>query len=82
LPKWDGWQVARRPLALSGLSAINLMAVTSLTGKGGRRRADEAGFAFFLVKPFDPPALEGPRRQLAERRPIQAAGAEFSSLPA
>jgi CheY-like chemotaxis protein len=79
LPKLNGYEVARRLLALPGLSTVNLIAVTGLTAESDRRRADEAGFAFFLVKPFDPAALEGLLRDLAERPKTQAA-ADLSSV--
>jgi CheY-like chemotaxis protein len=81
LPKVDGYEVARRLRALPGLSAVNLIAVTGLTGERDRRRADEAGFACFLVKPVDPPTLGSLLQDLAERLQAQPAGAALRPLP-
>ena len=52
----DGCEVARR-LRHRGLAAACLVAVTGLGTAEHRRRAAEAGFDMFLLKPVDPAEL-------------------------
>jgi signal transduction histidine kinase len=59
LPGLDGYDLARRVRAAPGGSAIRLIAVTGYSQPQDRRRAREAGFESFLVKPVDSHALEG-----------------------
>jgi signal transduction histidine kinase/CheY-like chemotaxis protein len=59
LPGLDGYDLARRVRAAPGGSAIRLIAVTGYSQPQDRRRAREAGFESFLVKPVDGRALEG-----------------------
>jgi CheY-like chemotaxis protein len=49
----DGYEVGRR---LRGLGAV-LVAVTGYGGEEYRRRADEAGFHAYFVRPLDPDQL-------------------------
>ncbi len=53
----DGCEVARRLRRHRGLSAACLVAVTGLGSAEHRRRAAEAGFDMFLLKPVDPAEL-------------------------
>ena len=53
----DGCEVARRLRRHRGLSAACLVAVTGLGSAEDRRRAAEAGFDMFLLKPVDPAEL-------------------------
>jgi two-component system CheB/CheR fusion protein len=57
LPRMDGYEVARR---LRGQADSQMTLLVALTGYGqddDRRRAAEAGFDAYLVKPADPAAL-------------------------
>jgi CheY-like chemotaxis protein len=58
LPRMNGYEVARRLRQLPGLSAANLIALTGYGDEPNRRCAEEAGFAAYLVKPFDLDLLE------------------------
>ncbi|WP_394777946.1 response regulator [Undibacterium sp.] len=53
LPGIDGYEVARRLRADSRTSAIRLIALTGYGLSEDRKRAQEAGFEFHLVKPFN-----------------------------
>jgi DNA-binding response OmpR family regulator len=53
----DGCEVARRLRRRGGLSDACLVAVTGLGTAEHRRRAAEAGFDMFLLKPVDPAEL-------------------------
>lgn len=53
----DGCEVARRLRGHHGLSATCLVAVTGMGSEEYRRRAAEAGFDMFLLKPVDPTEL-------------------------
>jgi CheY-like chemotaxis protein len=72
LPGLDGFQVAQRLRERPDTKEVVLVAMTGYGQESDRRRAREAGFDHFLVKPVDPAELE---RLLAERaRPGGAAG--------
>ncbi len=58
LPGQDGFEVARRLAATPGLAGVPLVALTGYGREDDRRRAVEAGFAAFLVKPVEPDELE------------------------
>jgi CheY-like chemotaxis protein len=58
LPGMDGYEVARQLRQRPGLSAVTLVAITGFGAERDRVRAVEAGFAHYLVKPFDPEALQ------------------------
>ena len=64
LPSMDGYELARRLLkCLSG--DVTLVAISGWGQKEDRRRAREAGFEWYLVKPVD----LGSIRSILERRP-------------
>jgi two-component system CheB/CheR fusion protein len=48
----DGCELARRLRQLPGLHDALLVAATGSAHEEVRRRCDQAGFAFFLLKPF------------------------------
>jgi CheY-like chemotaxis protein len=53
----DGCEVARRLRQQTALASACLVAVTGLGSPEHRRRAAEAGFDLFLLKPVDPAEL-------------------------
>jgi signal transduction histidine kinase len=57
LPQMDGYEVARRLRARAGFEKALLVALTGYGQEEDRRRAAEAGFDAYLVKPADPLAL-------------------------
>ena len=65
LPGIDGNEVARRIRSILGEDAISLIAMTGYGQPEDRRRALQAGFDFYLIKPVDPGILS---RLLAETR--------------
>jgi signal transduction histidine kinase/ActR/RegA family two-component response regulator len=65
LPGLDGNEVARRVRAVLGNEQISLIAMTGYGQPEDRRRALQAGFDRYLVKPVDPAILS---RLLAESR--------------
>ncbi|MFO1430108.1 MAG: PAS domain S-box protein [Candidatus Competibacteraceae bacterium] len=58
MPKLDGYEAARRIRAQPWGKQMILIAVTGWGQEGDRRRTQEAGFDYHLVKPVDPDALE------------------------
>jgi PAS domain S-box-containing protein len=58
LPKLDGYEVARRLRCQPGLEKALLVALTGYGQEGDRRRSEEAGMDWHLVKPVDPAELE------------------------
>jgi PAS domain S-box-containing protein len=58
LPGMNGYEVAQEIRARPATANILLVAVTGYGQKEDRRRSTEAGFAYHLVKPIDPAALE------------------------
>ena len=62
----SGFDVARRLRRHSCMSAACLVAVTGLGTLDDRRRAWEAGFHFFLLKPVDPRELRELARAIAD----------------
>jgi signal transduction histidine kinase/CheY-like chemotaxis protein len=58
LPHMDGYEVARRLRGQAGLSITLLVALTGYGQEEDRRRADEAGFDAYLIKPADPTTLQ------------------------
>jgi CheY-like chemotaxis protein len=62
----NGYDVARRLRQDPSLSAACLVAVTGLGTVEDRRRAWEAGFHFFLLKPVDPRELRELARAIAD----------------
>jgi two-component system CheB/CheR fusion protein len=57
LPEMDGYELARRLLALPGLSGLHLIALSGHGQAEDKRRAGDAGFAQHLMKPADMDAL-------------------------
>jgi signal transduction histidine kinase/ActR/RegA family two-component response regulator len=57
LPGLDGNEVARRIRSILGGEAISLIAMTGYGQPEDRRRALQAGFDYYLVKPVDPAVL-------------------------
>ncbi len=58
LPEIDGYEVARRLRAMSGLGGLRLVALTGYGQPEDRARTRAAGFDAHLVKPVEFPALE------------------------
>ena len=71
LPGLDGNEVARRIRAAFGTARMVLIAMTGYGQPEDRRRALQAGFDFYLVKPVDPANLA---RLLAQARQEREAG--------
>ncbi len=73
LPRMDGYEVARRLRRQAGAAPPLLVAVTGYGQEENRRRAEQAGFDGYLVKPADPGEVQ---RLLASlrRAPAQARG--------
>jgi CheY-like chemotaxis protein len=63
MPGMDGYQLVHHMRA-AGAALPEIVAVTGLADKASRRRAREAGFAHYLVKPYEIEALEA----ILERR--------------
>jgi signal transduction histidine kinase/DNA-binding NarL/FixJ family response regulator len=57
LPGLDGNEVARRIRSILGSETISLIAMTGYGQPEDRRRALQAGFDYYLVKPVDPAVL-------------------------
>lgn len=62
----DGYEVARRMRVIPQLAHACVVAVTGLGTAEDRRRAHEAGFHFFLLKPVDPHELQALARAVAD----------------
>jgi CheY-like chemotaxis protein/two-component sensor histidine kinase len=57
LPEMDGYEVARRLRASESLKGIKLIALTGYGQADDARRAHEAGFDLYIVKPVEPERL-------------------------
>jgi CheY-like chemotaxis protein len=57
MPGMDGYRIARTLRQMDGLDKTLLVALTGYGQEGDRRRASEAGFDHFLVKPASPKLL-------------------------
>ena len=53
LPGMDGCELARMVRAIPGATAIHLVAITGYDQESDRRRAKDAGFDAYLVKPIE-----------------------------
>ncbi|HVT14821.1 MAG TPA: hybrid sensor histidine kinase/response regulator [Thermoanaerobaculia bacterium] len=73
LPGLDGNEVARRIVAALGPNRVTLIAMTGYGQPDDRRRALEAGFETYLVKPVNPDTLCRLLAELAQRRAAFAA---------
>lgn len=71
LPGMDGYAVAREIRRNPELTGMQLVATTGYTTELHRRRAEEAGFNEFLIKPVPPLHLQALLERLRNR--IQAA---------
>ena len=69
LPGMNGYEVARLLRRQAGLTGALLLALTGYGEKEDRRRSEEAGINFHLVKPFEPEQLQ---RLLASWNPPAA----------
>ena len=58
MPGLDGFAVADCLRRLPALEGVLLAAVTGYAREQDRARAEEAGFAYYLVKPVEPATLE------------------------
>jgi DNA-binding response OmpR family regulator len=58
LPRKDGYEVARELRALPQTKSSLLVALTGFGHEEDRKRAAEAGFDAYQVKPVDPGAIE------------------------
>jgi PAS domain S-box-containing protein len=68
LPGMDGYEVCRRLGAEPGLSGTIFVALTGWGDDEGKKRAQDAGFAFHLVKPVDPDQIEDVLKKAVEGR--------------
>jgi CheY-like chemotaxis protein len=75
LPGMDGYEVARRLRRQPGGGRVFLVALTGYGQEEDRRRAREAGFDAYLVKPVDPDALRELLAQHRGRHPEAVGGA-------
>ncbi len=76
LPEIDGNEVARRIRATLETDRIALIAMTGYGQPEDRRRALEAGFDTYLVKPVDPADLDRLLMEVSRRQALQRAGSE------
>jgi CheY-like chemotaxis protein len=67
MPVMNGYEVAQRLRKMPGLENLLLVAMTGWGQEEDRRRSQEAGFDYHLVKPADPEAL---RQLLAWGAPL------------
>jgi CheY-like chemotaxis protein len=58
LPGMDGYEVAKMLRRQEGCDKLMLVAMTGYGQDEDRRRAEEAGFDHYLVKPVDPDVLQ------------------------
>jgi CheY-like chemotaxis protein len=58
LPGLNGYEVAKLLRRQAGLDGALLLALTGYGEKEDRRRSEEAGINFHLVKPFEPEQLQ------------------------
>jgi PAS domain S-box-containing protein len=58
LPGMDGYEVARRLRQIPELKDTRLIAATGYGQDADRKRSEEAGFDYHLVKPIDPEKLQ------------------------
>ena len=58
MPRLNGYEAAKRIREQPGGNSIVLVALTGWGQEHDRRKSDEAGFNWHLVKPVEPLALE------------------------
>jgi DNA-binding response OmpR family regulator len=66
LPDMDGYQVAGRFRGQETLRGVLLVALTGWSDDESRRRGEEAGFTYHLVKPVDFDGLRGVLARVAD----------------
>jgi CheY-like chemotaxis protein len=66
LPHMDGYDVAERVRRQPGMERVKLVAVTAYADEAHRRRIQETGFDYHMVKPADPAELRGLMEMLNE----------------
>ena len=64
----DGYEVCRRLRDNPDLSRTIFVALTGWGGEEDKKRAQDAGFAFHLVKPVNPDQLEDVLKKTVEGR--------------
>ena len=74
LPELDGNEVARRIRAVLDSDRMALIAMTGYGQPEDRRRAIEAGFDTYLVKPVEPTDLVRLLTEVSQRRAMRRAG--------
>jgi len=79
LPRFSGYEVARRLRAETWGDALLLVAVSGYGRERDRQAAREAGFDLHLTKPADPDEV---LRVLAERQSLREAGRHASGVTA
>lgn len=58
VPKINGYEVARKVRAMSGMEHLLLIATTGYGRDEDRRRSAEVGIDYHLVKPYEPDVLK------------------------
>src|SRR5262249_50477411 len=67
MPRMDGFRLGTLLLAQNSENAPVLIAITGVSGDTCRRKAQEAGFAHYLLKPADPEQLQFILQEVAAR---------------
>jgi signal transduction histidine kinase/CheY-like chemotaxis protein len=75
LPTMDGYELARK-LTDSRLNGLKLVAISGWGQKEDRRRADDAGFGWYLVKPVELASIQA----ILESTPVSRADQRSGSL--
>jgi CheY-like chemotaxis protein len=78
LPGSDGYSVARQLRRDPDLGRAKLVALTAYSSEDHARRAREAGFDHYLVKPADPKDVEGLLEMLSEVRELVSQNIELA----
>jgi signal transduction histidine kinase len=76
LPRMNGYEVGRRVRGLPQFKDVPLIALTGYGSEGDRRRSEENGFDFHLVKPVDLVALQDLLAKLHPLSPSPLRGGE------
>ena len=69
LPVMDGYELASQLREIPGLASLQLVALTGYGQESDRRRALDAGFHHYLVKPVNIDDIEGLLVQRSSRSP-------------
>jgi PAS domain S-box-containing protein len=81
MPKLNGYDACRRIRRLPEGKDIVIVALTGWGQEDDKRRSQEAGFTYHLVKPIEPAALETLLATLPETSPAYAGGSLVASEP-